>query len=116
MNYTKQQLIADIKITDGVVHWNSYYYNLFDCKTQKEKDVVRNAVNRLRHHMRVSGWEVDKNGNTIYSQYSPVIGSELYTSILDEEKKYAEESRALAIKIFFAVVAIAGVIYSYLHM
>jgi hypothetical protein len=50
MNYTKDQLIADIEITEGVIHWNSYYYNLFNCKTQKEKDVVRNAVNRLRKY------------------------------------------------------------------
>jgi hypothetical protein len=40
----------------------------------------------------------------------------LYTAILEAEKKYKEESRAIAIKIFFGLIAIAGVIYSYLHM
>lgn len=48
MKYNKQLLLADLTATDGVIHGNSYYYNLFDCKTQKEKDVVRNGANRLR--------------------------------------------------------------------
>lgn len=109
MNYTKQQLIADIKITDGVVHWNSYYYNLFDCKTQKEKDVVRNAVNRLRSEQ-IDDKYNDENIDKLRSD------EECFEYIKKMEQEYKEESRELAIKIFFAVVAIAGVIYSYLHM
>lgn len=104
MKYTRAQLIEDIKITEGVINFrNSYYYNLFDCKTTKEKDVVRNAVNRLRQEQ--NDKYSDENIDKLEFEY-----------LTKMEQEYQEESRALAIKILFALIAIAGVIYSYLHM